>query len=103
MGNGKTRFFKGADLKQGAEVKISLSGISAATSEAAASADTATASTADESASDTPLAATAAVANPLSAQLAKAVVGAGGLVIFVVGGFFLFVKSPKQQPKRAKA
>ncbi len=103
MGNGKTRFFKGADLKQGAEVKISLSGITAATSQAAATAETATASATDESGAEGSAAAATPAVNPMSAQLAKAVVGAGGLVIFVVGGFFLFVKSPKAQPKRARA
>jgi hypothetical protein len=103
MGNGKTRFFKGADLRQGAEVKISLSGITAATSQAAATAETATASATDESGAEGSAAAATPAVNPMSAQLAKAVVGAGGLVIFVVGGFFLFVKSPKAQPKRARA
>jgi len=42
------------------------------------------------------------VATATSGQMAKVLAGAGGLVIFVVGGMFLFVKSPKST-KSAKA
>jgi len=86
MGNGKTRFYKAKDLAAGATLKLSVSGITATAAPAATEGATTT---------GTAAAATAAV----SGQFAKVLAGAGGLVIFVVGGMLLLIKSPR----RAKA
>jgi hypothetical protein len=88
MGNGKTRFYKAADLAAGAVVKLNLTGITAAPTPAAA-------------ATELPAGHPAASANE-SGQAAKLVAGAGGLMIFVVGGFLVFLKAPKSS-KKARA
>ena len=84
MGNGKTRFYKASDLKAGSKIQLGVSGITAATTAAGGS---------------TP--SKLAAASALSGQLAKIVAGAGGLLIFVVGGMFLLVKGPKAAKKAA--
>jgi hypothetical protein len=82
MGNGKTRFYKAKDLAAGATIKLSLSGITA-------SVDAPTAEPPSGSGGG----------GAASGQIAKLIAGAGGLVIFVVGGMLLLIKAPK----RAKA
>jgi hypothetical protein len=82
MGNGKTRFYKAKDLAAGATIKLSLSGI------------TATVAPPTNEPTEPTIGSAAA-----SGQIAKLIAGAGGLVIFVVGGMLLLIKTPK----RAKA
>jgi hypothetical protein len=91
MGNGKTRFYKGADLAPGTKIKLNISGITASAEAAATAAPV-----------EGTRASGAAVAGGESGQAAKVVAGAGGLMIFVVGGFLLFLKAPKSS-KKARA
>jgi hypothetical protein len=89
MGNGKTRFYKGTDLPAGKMIKLSISGITTTAATAATNGDGS-----GPAAARLPVGAAAG-----SGEIAKIVAGAGGLVIFVVGGMLLMIKSPK----RAKA
>jgi hypothetical protein len=75
MGRGNTRYFKASNVEAGKEIKLSLSNITAAAK---------TASAVGNSAAGT------SAATPV----AKLVAGAGGLLIFVVGGMFLLRKAP---------
>jgi hypothetical protein len=90
MGRGKTRFYKATDLPGGQSLKLAISNI------------TATAPVA-QSVNPGDEAATSSTAPAMSANVAKLVAGAGGLVIFLVGGMFLLVKAPKQGKRVKKA
>ena len=74
MGGGNTRFFRGTEVKEGTDMKVTLA---VAGSGAAKSA--ATKSTSSINAS----------------QMGRIIAGAGGLLIFVIGGMFMFLKAPK--------
>jgi hypothetical protein len=87
MGNGKTRFYKAADLAAGSAVKLNITGITDAPTPASV---------------EQPAAGHSAASAGESGQAAKLVAGAGGLMIFIVGGFLLFLKAPKSG-KKARA
>jgi hypothetical protein len=70
MKNGKTRFFKAGNVEAGQQVALAISGIK-------------------------PVAVAATATAVGSAKAAQVLAIGGGLLIFVVGGFFLFIRAPK--------
>jgi hypothetical protein len=83
MGNGKTRFYKANDVAAGAVMKLTVSGITAR----AGANDPAAPSTASS------------LGSSASGQIPRIIAAAGGLVIFIVGGMLLLMKSPKRVAK----
>ena len=77
MGGGNTRFFRAQDVKAGSAMSVTMT---VAGGEKATTAKTSS--------------------NINASQIGRLVAGAGGLLIFVIGGTFMFLKAPKA--KRSK-
>ncbi len=82
MGRGVTRFFRGSDIPAGKTIKLTFASAPEATHGAQQH-------TANTSAVD-------------SAQLARVIAGAGGLLVLIVGGSFMFFRAPRMGKKDRK-
>ena len=80
MGGGNTRFFRGQEIKAGTVLKITVT---------------------TPNANHLKSAGTPSSSNVNSSQVGKPIAGAGGLLIFVIGGTVMFLKAPKTA-KRTK-
>jgi hypothetical protein len=79
MGNGDVTYFTATDLEAGKEVKLTVAAAGVPVRKAAAPGSTAA-----------------------TGQIVKALAGAGGLLILVLGGAFMFIRAPKSVKKTSE-